>query len=89
MRIQRFLNELCILKHRASSTENEHRAADHINQFMRSLGLVVSVDEFKSQKRYTWELVTITLFFFIQAVLYFYFPVCPTQKIFQKTFWQE
>jgi len=74
MRIQRFVEELCILKHRASSTKNEHRAADHIYQFMRSLGLVVFVDEFKSQKRYIWELATITFLFFVQAALYFISP---------------
>jgi len=75
MRIERFLNELCIFKDRASSTENEHRAAKHIYQIMRSFGLAVSIDEFKSVKRYTWELMLITSFFLIQAVIYFFYPI--------------
>ena len=75
MRIQRFLGELCIFKHRASATENEHRAAQHIYQLMRSIGLVAEIDEFRSQKRMTWELVSVLLFFLIETFFYFYSPL--------------
>ena len=74
MRIKRIIGELCIFKNRASSSKNEHRAAQHIYQFMRSLGLVTSIDTFKSQKQMTWELMTITGFFLAQAIAYFFYP---------------
>lgn len=75
MRIQRFLGELCIFKHRASATENEHRAAQHIYQLMRSIGLIAKIDEFKSQKRMTWELITILAFFLMNVFVYFNQPI--------------
>lgn len=75
MRIQRILNELCIFKNRASSSPNELKAAQHINQLMRNLGLVASMDEFKSQKRMTWELVTILVFFLIEVGLFLSQPI--------------
>ncbi len=75
MRIRRFIGELCILKHRASASKNEHKAAEHIYQIMRNIGLVASIDSFKSQKRMTWELLTIMSFFLIQVVLYFFIPI--------------
>ncbi|OQX95633.1 hypothetical protein B6I21_04420 [candidate division KSB1 bacterium 4572_119] len=71
MRIQRFLNELCIFKHRASTTENEHRAGDHVYQLMRSIGLVASIEEFKSQKRMAWEMIAILMFFMAEVIFYF------------------
>lgn len=75
MRIKRFIGELCILKHRASSSNNERKAAEHILHFMRNIGLVAKIDEFKSQQRMTGELVTIMSFFLIEVVLYFYVPI--------------
>jgi len=75
MRIKRFIGELCILKHRASSSNNERKAAEHILHFMRNIGLVAKIDEFKSQQRMTGELVTIVSLFLIEVVLYFHFPV--------------
>ncbi|MDW7681452.1 MAG: M28 family peptidase, partial [bacterium] len=75
MRIQRLINELCIFKHRASATENERRAAQHIYQIMRSLGLVAVIEEFKSQQRMNWELATILSFFLLSAVFYFFAPM--------------
>jgi hypothetical protein len=75
MNIRKFIKELCIFKNRTSSSENEFRAAKHIYQLMRSLGLVVNVDAFKSQKRYAWELSSITSFFLIQVFLYFFHPL--------------
>ena len=75
MRIQRFIGELCIFKHRASATKNERKAAEHIYQIMRNIGLVTKIDEFKSQQRMTWELVSIMLFFLLEVVLYFFMPV--------------
>jgi len=75
MRIQRFIGELCIFKHRASSTKNERKAAEHIYQIMRNIGLVTKIDEFKSQKRMTWELITIMSFFLVEVVLYFFSPI--------------
>lgn len=74
MRIKRFIGELCIFKNRASSSLNERKAAEHIYQIMRSIGLVVKIDSFKSQQRMTWELVAIMSFFLIEAVLYFSIP---------------
>ncbi len=71
MRIQRILGELCIFKHRLSASKNESRAAEHIYNLMRSLGLVANIDEFKSQKRMTWELTAIFSFFIIGSALYF------------------
>ena len=75
MRIKRFIGELCILKHRASGSNNERKAAEHILHFMRNIGLVANIDEFKSQQRMTGELVTIMSFFLIEVVLYFYVPI--------------
>ena len=75
MRIQRIINELCIFKNRASASANEHKAAEHINQLMRNLGLVASLDEFKSQKRMTWELVTILAFFLVEVGFFFTQPI--------------
>ena len=75
MRIQRFLGELCIFKNRASCSQNEHRAAEHIYQVMRSIGLVANIEEFRSMSRMTWELVTILLFFLAEAVVYFFNPL--------------
>ncbi len=75
MRIQRIMNELCIFKHRASGTANERKAARHINQLMRNLGLVASMDEFRTQKRMTWELVSILAFFLIEALFFFTNPI--------------
>ena len=63
MRIKRFIGELCVLEHRASCSKNEQRAAKHIFELMGSLGLKTIIDEFKSQKSMTGELVTILLFF--------------------------
>ncbi|MDZ7263926.1 MAG: M28 family metallopeptidase [candidate division KSB1 bacterium] len=74
MRIRRFVGELCIFKHRASATKNEHKAAEHIHQIMRSIGLVSKIEAFKSQQRMTWELITIMGFFILEVVLYFYLP---------------
>lgn len=74
MRIRRFVGELCIFKHRASATKNEHKAAEHIHQIMRSIGLVSKIEAFKSQQRMTWELITIMGFFVLEVVLYFAFP---------------
>lgn len=74
MRIQRFVGELCIFKHRASATKNEHKAAEHIHQIMRSIGLVSKIEPFKSQQRMTWELITIMGFFILEVALYFYLP---------------
>ncbi|MBC8180415.1 M28 family peptidase [candidate division KSB1 bacterium] len=75
MRIQKLIEELCIFKNRVSSSENEYRAARHIYQLMRSIGLVVNIDVFKSQQRYAWELSFITTFFLTQAILYFIHPL--------------
>ena len=75
MRIQKFIKELCIFKNRVSSSENEYRAAKHIYQIMRSIGLVVNIDDFKSQNRYAWELSFITALFLGQAILYFLNPL--------------
>ncbi len=74
MRIRRFIGELCIFKHRASATQNEHKAAEHIHQVMRSIGLVSKIEAFKSQQRMTWELITIIGFFILEVALYFYLP---------------
>lgn len=74
MRIKRYIGELCIFKNRASSSMNERKAAEHIYQIMRSIGLVVKIDSFKSQQRMTWELVAIMSFFLVEAVLYFSMP---------------
>ncbi len=75
MRIRRFIGELCILKHRASSSNNERKVAEHILHFMRNIGLVAKIVEFKSPQKMTGELVTIMSLFLIEAVLYFYFPI--------------
>jgi len=75
MRIQRFIGELCIFKNRASSSKNERKAGEHIYQIMRNIGLVTKVNEFKSQKRMTWELIFIMFFFLIEVVLYFFIPI--------------
>lgn len=75
MRIKRIIGELSILKHRASATKNERKAAEHIYQIMRNIGLVSTIDEFKSQQRMTWELVTIMAFFIVQVVIYFFVPL--------------
>lgn len=42
---------------------------------MRNLGLVASLDAFKSQQRMTWELVTILSFFLIEILFFFFAPV--------------
>lgn len=75
MRIKRIIGELCILKHRASASANERKAAEHIYQIMRNIGLVATIDEFKSQQRMTWELVTIMFLFIAEVVLYFFVPI--------------
>jgi hypothetical protein len=75
MRIRRFIGELCIFKHRASASKNELKAAEHIYQIMRNIGLVAKIDYFRSQQRMTWELIAIMLFFIAEVVLYFYYPV--------------
>ena len=75
MRIQRFIGELCIFKNRASSSENESRAAQHIYQLMRSIGLIAGINSFKSQKHITWEILTILFFFLIEIFLYFKLPI--------------
>ncbi len=75
MRIKRIIGELCILKHRASASANERKAAEHIYQIMRNIGLIASIDEFKSQQRMTWELVTIMGLFLAEVVLYFIAPI--------------
>ena len=75
MKIRRFINELCIFKHRASATKNEHKAAEHIYQIMRNIGLVATIDSFRSQQRMTWELIAIMLFFIAEVTLYFFNPV--------------
>lgn len=75
MRIRRFIGELCIFKHRASATKNEHKAAEHIYQIMRNIGLVAKIDFFRSQKRMTWELIAIMSFFIAEVILYFNYPV--------------
>jgi hypothetical protein len=75
MRIRRFIGELCIFKHRASATQNEHKAAEHIYQIMRNIGLVAKIDFFRSQQRMTWELIAIMLFFIAEVILYFNYPV--------------
>lgn len=75
MRINRIIGELCIFKHRASGSPNERKAAEHIYQFMRNIGLVAKIDEFKSQQRMTGELITIMAFFIAEVALYFFFPI--------------
>lgn len=75
MRIRRFIGELCIFKHRASATKNEHKAAEHIYQIMRNIGLIANMEDFRSQQRMTWELVAIMLFFIAAVTLYFYHQV--------------
>lgn len=75
MRIKRIIGELSILKNRASGSKNEQKAADHIYQIMRNIGLVTKIDEFKSQQRMTWELITIMAFFIVEVVLYFSLPI--------------
>ncbi len=75
MRINRIIGELCIFKNRASGSKNEHKAAEHIYQIMRNIGLVAKIDEFRSQQRITWELVTIITFFVAAVALYFFLPV--------------
>ena len=74
MRIKRFISELCILTHRASSSQNEYRSATHILELMNSLGLKTKLDEFKSQKSLVGELVTILLFFIIASAFSFVKP---------------
>lgn len=75
MIIKRIIGELCIFKNRVSGSTNEHKAAEHIYQIMRTLGLVAIIDEFKSQQRMTWELITIMAFFIVEVVLYFFNPI--------------
>jgi len=75
MRIKRIIGELCILKHRASASVNERKAAEHIYQIMRNIGLVAKIEEFRSQQRMTWELVTIMGLFVAEVVLYFFVPI--------------
>ncbi len=75
MRINRIIGELCIFKNRASASINEHKAAEHIYQIMRNIGLITKIDEFKSQQRMTWELITIMAFFIAAVGLYFFFPL--------------
>jgi len=75
MRIQRIIGELCIFKHRVSSSKNEQKAAEHIYQIMRNIGLVASIDSFKSQQKMTWELITIISFFIVEVILYFLIPL--------------
>ena len=75
MILQRIIGELCILKHRASATENEQRAATHLLHFMRTIGLTAHVEEFKSQQRYSWELIFITTLFLVQAGWCFVSPL--------------
>ena len=67
MRITRFINELCLLKDRASCSKNEEKASKHIFELFGLLGISAVVDEFKSQKSHTGELVLI-LFLFIAAI---------------------
>lgn len=75
MRIKRIIGELCILKNRASGSKNERKAAEHVYQVMRNIGLVAKIEEFKSQQRMTWELVSIMAFFIIEVALYFFLPI--------------
>ncbi|MEE4310835.1 MAG: M28 family peptidase [candidate division KSB1 bacterium] len=63
MRITRFINELCLLKDRASCSKNEKKASKHIFELFGLLGISAVVDEFKSQKSHTGELVLILLIF--------------------------
>lgn len=74
MRMKRYINELCLFKNRASCSIYESKAAKHIFEFMGLLGISAVIDEFKSQKSLTGELVLI-LFFFISAIIIsFNFP---------------
>jgi len=72
MRIKRFLNELTIFDNRASCSQNEQRAAKHIFELMGMLKLKTQMDEFKSQKSMTGELVLILSLFLIGIVSSFY-----------------
>ncbi|MDZ7261606.1 MAG: M28 family peptidase, partial [candidate division KSB1 bacterium] len=67
--------ELCILAHRASCSENEGKAARHIWQIMRSLGLNAELESFRSQKRITGELVTIMAGFPLAILISFKSPL--------------
>ncbi len=75
MRIKRIIGELCILKHRASASANERKAAEHIYHIMRNIGLIAKIEEFRSQQRMTWELVTIMGLFVAEVVVYFFVPI--------------
>jgi hypothetical protein len=75
MRIKRIIGELCILKNRVSGSKNEHKAAEHIYQIMRNIGLVAKIEEFNSQQSMTWELISIMAFFIVEVVFYFFLPI--------------
>ncbi|MBN1352243.1 M28 family peptidase [candidate division KSB1 bacterium] len=74
MRVQRFISELCILPNRASCSENELKSAKYIWSALRRLNIDATIDQFKSQKRMTGELITILSGFIAAIILSFYSP---------------
>lgn len=72
MNIARFIEELCILPNRASCSANEMKGAEYIYRNLRKHNMDVEFQEFRSQKRMTWELVTIILGFGL-AIMFSFF----------------
>jgi len=73
--LKKTLEDLCAFGHRATTTENERKAAQYLSQSLSGLGYSAALEEFRSPATFSWTYFVIYLALAISIPLYIYLPL--------------